>query len=116
MGSITIHKDHKWEEVQQRIRAQFNQEPDVKTALFLVGLRETGRSKGKLKKEEKMDLMNIAFCRVVSESGYFTLAGKDAKGWPVYEQVKPIPDMKSSVQEQFIRDHIIIYFQKENLI
>lgn len=116
MGEIIIPKDEQWEQVKEYIRKLFNKEPDVQAALFLIGMREVGLAKQELSKEDKQDLMNLAFCRVCSSSGYFRVTGRDEDGWPVWEQVKPVPQMKAAQQEQFIRDHIILYFEEENLL
>jgi hypothetical protein len=116
MNTETEYTSPEWEKVKTRVQDQFKREPDVKSILFLIGIRELGVGKKNFKKEEKQDLMNLAFGVIAGISGYFEITGKEKKGWPVFEQKKPLPRMDPKEQEQFIIEHIILYFEKENLI
>ena len=106
----------KWAEVEAFITKRFDKEPDLKSALFVIGLRELGSVQLELTKEEKQDLMNLAVCRVCSSSGYFKVESIGADGWPEWKQIKPMPKMGTQEQEDFLKDHIIHYFETEELI
>lgn len=110
--------DEKWDKVVAVLKDRFGEErePDVKTALFVIGLRELGSLKKKFTKEEKQDLMNLAACKAFSFNGYFDVSHLDQDGWPVWKQIKPMPQMDAKKQEEFIREHIILYFEEENLL
>jgi hypothetical protein len=58
--------------------------------LLLIGIRELGTARSEFAKEEKVQLMHIAVCRVFSTGGYYKLEGLDENGWPHWEKVKDI--------------------------
>ena len=81
--------------------------------LVLIGMQETGCIVEKISKEQKQDLMHVAVCKVLSQSGYYALQGNDSDGWPHYEQIKELPVMVLPVQENFIKDHVLLYFEQQ---
>jgi hypothetical protein len=60
--------------------------------------------------------MHIANCRVLSYSGYYTQVGINQDGFPVYENALPIPNLTLFEQENLLRQHIIEYFEQEEII
>jgi hypothetical protein len=112
-------EDHqeKWNEVLVYVEGIFNKKPDMEGLLFIIGMRELGDSTGReFTKEEKVKLMDIALCRVLSFSGYYTLAGKDEAGWPIWENEVKLPFLNIFEQETFLRHHIISYFEEEQIL
>ncbi len=108
--------EDKWKSVEDYLKERFDKKLDVKSILFILGLRELGRKETSLTKEEKMDLMNIGFCKIASTSGYFQLEETDKDGWPIWKQAKPLPKMNTKEQEIFIKEHVVKYFETEALI
>jgi hypothetical protein len=47
---------------------------------------------------------------LLSQSGYYELEKTDEDGWPHFRQLKPMPVMSSIEQENFLKDHILLYF------
>lgn len=78
----------KWQAIIQKIQQDFNKTPDVNAILFLIGMREFGLPREKFTKEEKVELMHIAVCRLLSSSGYYELEGIDKDGWPHWKSIK----------------------------
>ena len=56
--------------------------------------------------------MHIAVCTLLAQSGYYILDGLDEEGWPHFSQVKPLPNYNMIEQENFLRDHVILYFDR----
>jgi hypothetical protein len=108
--------DQNWEKVKEVLKTRFGKDSDVKSVLFIIGLRELGKNKKKFTKEEKQDLMNLAVCKILSPEGYFEVSHLDGDGWPVWKQAKPLPTMNNKEQENFIKEHIIMYFADEGLL
>jgi hypothetical protein len=107
----------RWNEVVEFIKTRFDRPAtDVKEILFVVGLREYGQKKKKFTKEQKQDLMNLAACKSLSLAGFFEVSHLDAEGWPVWKQVKPIPQMDARHQEAFIKENLVHYFESEGLL
>jgi hypothetical protein len=85
--------------------------PKLDSILFLIGVQELGKGKKVYSKEEKQDLMHIAICRVLSQSGYYELERIDEDGWPHWKLIKALPEFDLMAQEKFLRKHIIQYFK-----
>ena len=105
----------RWWNLEARLVERFGKKPDMEAILFLIGMQETGFVKTKITKEQKQDLMHVAICTLLSESGYYLLEGKDEEGWPHFKQLKEIPALHVFEQENFLKDHVLLYFEKHGL-
>lgn len=106
----------KWNEILDFLTEQFGQKPDMNKVLLLIGIREIGTSRSTFTKEEKVQLMHIAVCRVFSTGGYYALEGLDENGWPHWVKVKDMPYLDVFEQESFLRQHIVEYFVSEDIL
>ncbi|HRI25157.1 MAG TPA: hypothetical protein PLZ45_10805 [Ferruginibacter sp.] len=106
----------RWLKLRIRIKERFGIKPDMDGILFLIGIQELGSGKQDFSKEEKQDLMHIAVCTVLIPSGYYILEGHDEEGWPHFKQLKPLPPIMLTEQENFLKDHILLYFQNQDFI
>ena len=68
---------------------------------FLIGIQEFGQIKEKFTKEQKQDLMHVAVCSLLSQSGYYEVEGVDAGGWPHFKQLKAMPEMDTIYTGKF---------------
>ncbi|MCR6721699.1 MAG: hypothetical protein NVV59_15755 [Chitinophagaceae bacterium] len=105
----------RWWNLEAKLVERFNKKPDMESILFLIGIQELGNIRKKFTKEQKQDLMHIAICRLLTNSGYFELERVDEEGWPHYKQLKPMPDMNPIDQENFLKDHVLLYFEELGL-
>jgi hypothetical protein len=105
----------KWYKIVFGIKKDFGKKPDMNGLLFLIGMRELGTSR-ELNKEEKMDLMHIATCALLTLDGYYELIDYDAEGWPHYKQLKQLPHADLLKQEVFLRRLVVNYFEHHELI
>jgi hypothetical protein len=83
----------------------------MEAILFLIGVQEIGDFRTKFSKEQKQDLMHVAVCSLLSPSGYYELETVDEEGWPHYRQLKTLPVFNMIEQENFMKDHILLYFE-----
>ena len=102
----------RWWRLEEKLMERFEKKPDMETILFLIGVQELGDIKEKFTKEQKQDLMHIAVCSLLSASGYYELEAVDADGWPHYKQLKALPVMDLMAQENFMKDHVLLYFDE----
>jgi hypothetical protein len=105
----------RWWNLEAKLVERFGKKPDLETILFLIGVQEFGDIKEKFTKEQKQDLMHIAVCSLLSNSGYYELECIDVDGWPHFKQLKAMPDMNAIEQENFLKDHVLLYFETNNL-
>jgi len=105
-----------WQKLEEQLETRFGKPMTLEAILFLIGVRELGSTPRPFTKEEKVDLMHIAICRLLSQSGYYRLAYKDQDGWPHWELVKPLPHTDMFSQVHILRQHILSYFEAESLL
>ena len=105
----------RWWTLEARLVERFGKKPDLETILFLIGIQELGGEKDKFTKEQKQDLMHIAVCTLLMPSGYYEVERRDEEGWPHFKQLKPMPDMNAFEQENFLKDHVLLYFVENEI-
>ncbi len=84
--------------------------------LLLIGVQELGQGPQQFTKEQKQDLMHIAICTVLLPAGFYSFDGLDEEGWPHFTQTKALPDYQLMDQENYLKDHILLYFQQQKFI
>lgn len=104
----------RWINLEAKMVERFDKKPDLETILFLIGIQEFGNIKSKFTKEQKQDLMHVAVCSLLSQGGYYELDGFDKDGWPHFKQLKQVPPMGMAEQENFIKDHVLLYFESHD--
>jgi hypothetical protein len=112
MMNATDDLQQRWWNLEAKLVERFGKKPDMETIIFLVGIQEFGDIRNKFSKEEKQDLMHIAICSLLSQSGFYELEKIDEDGWPHFRQLKSMPDMNMIEQENFLKDHILLYFDQ----
>jgi hypothetical protein len=105
----------RWWNLEARLVEKFGKKPDLETILFLIGIQELGGKNEKFTKEQKQDLMHVAVCTVLMPSGYYELEKKDEEGWPHFRPLKPMPEMNAFEQENFLKDHVLLYFEENGV-
>ena len=104
----------RWWKLEEKLMGRFGKKPNMEAILFLIGIQELGAVKEKFTKEQKQDLMHVAVCSLLAPSGYYQFEGKDPDGWPHFKQLKEVPPMNLPDQENFMKDHILLYFENHN--
>jgi hypothetical protein len=112
---MMIEKDglaQRWVQLEATLTERFGKKPDLDAILFLIGIQEFGQFRPAFSKEEKQDLMHVAVCHLLSSSGFYVLDKVDEDGWPHYRQLKALPTLGLQEQENFIKDHVLLYFDQ----
>jgi len=94
-----------------QISKQFGDDIDIQGLLFIIGLQELGKGKIKLSKNEKLDVMHIAICTLLSPYGYYEYEGLDKDGWPHWKTIENLPPLKPAQQQEIIKQAIVEYFK-----
>jgi len=105
----------RWWALEEKLIQRFGKKPDMEAILFLIGIQEVGDFQTKFSKEQKQDLMHVAVCSLLSPSGYYELERVDEEGWPHYRQIKALPVFNLIEQENFMKDHILFYFENQEV-
>lgn len=106
----------RWLKLRIKLKERFGIKPDVNGVLMLIGVQELGQGPQEFSKEQKQDLMHIAVCTILSASGYYVSDGLDDEGWPHFSQIKELPVLNVTEQEDFLKDHILLYFQNQGFL
>jgi len=106
----------RWWRLEEKLMERFGKKPDMEAVLFLIGIQELADIRTEFSKEQKQDLMHVAVCTIMAPSGYYELEGVDEDGWPHYRQLKELPEMHLIDQENFMKDHVLLYFSTHGFI
>ena len=106
----------RWWKLEAAMLERFGKKPDLEGILFLIGIQEFGHIRDKFTKEQKQDLMHVAVCSLLAQSGYYEIEGHDRDGWPHFTQLKELPVLNAFEQENFLKDHVLLYFETHNIL
>lgn len=104
-----------WYRIVFHLKKEFGKKPDINGILFLIGMQEMGQVR-EYSKDEKMDLMHIATCKLLSIEGYYTYTHTDNDGWPHYSLVQQPPYADLNSQENRLKSLIVKYFLLNKLL
>jgi len=105
-------KTKKWDSLVRFISKKFGsgEELDLQAILFLIGVNELGQGYRVFTKDEKINLLHIAICRLLSNYGYYDFLGKDDDGWPHWKTNSELPPLKPGEQTRLMKEAAILYF------
>ncbi|MDO5655222.1 MAG: hypothetical protein Q4G27_03685 [Flavobacteriaceae bacterium] len=108
----------KWNRVVEFFKINFTdgETPELDTILFLIGVQELGKGLQRFKKDDKVNLMHIAVCRLLEPYGYYRFDGRDADGWPQFELLAELPILKANEQSILMKKAVILYFEEQGLL
>ena len=69
-----------WDLLIARLEKQFDYDITLKGVLYLIGLQELNMPEKSFSKEEKVDVLHIATCKILSSFGYYKFDGVDEDG------------------------------------
>lgn len=102
----------RWSKLVEKLNKQFDADLDLNGILFLIGIQEIGKGFVELSKDQKMDAMHVATCRVLSKEGFYEFQGIDEEGWPHYAPKKTLPRLSPGQQNAFMKRAILAYFEE----
>ncbi|MCZ8198326.1 MAG: hypothetical protein O9267_12040 [Flavobacterium sp.] len=116
--SRDIQLKERWENLVEILSNQFSQgeDLDLDAIIYLIGLQELGKVHNQFKKDEKLDLMHIAICRLLEPYGYYEFDYVDKEGWPHYRVKEELPPLKAGEQSVLMKEAIVNYFLEKELI
>ena len=102
----------KWQILVRKLTTQFTDgdELNIDGIIYLVGVQELGQGKRTFKKDEKVNLMHIAICKLLEPYGYYEFDFFDDDGWPHYKVITELPNLKPGEQTVLMKEAIITYF------
>jgi hypothetical protein len=116
--SRDIQLKERWEQLVQMLSDKFSQgeDLDLDAIIYLIGVQELGKFSQTYKKDEKLNLMHIAICRLLEPYGYYEFEYFDNEGWPHYKIKEELPPLKAGEQSVLMKEAIVNYFLEKKLI
>lgn len=108
----------RWELLVEKLSKQFadGEALDLDAIIYLIGVQELGQLHRKFKKDEKVNLMHIAICRLLEPYGYYEFDFIDEQGWPHYKIKEKLPNLKAGEQSVLMKEAIVNYFIQAEFI
>jgi len=108
----------RWETLVQRLSTQFadGENLDLDSIIYLIGVQELGQLHRNFKKDQKLDLMHIAICKLLEPYGYYEFDFFDEEGWPHYKVKAQLPHLKAGEQSVLMKEAIVNYFVESNFL
>lgn len=106
----TIVLEKQWIELIKSISVNFGEINDLKDVIFLIGVQELGFGFRNFTKSEKIDVMHIGVCKLLSQHNYYKFEGHDKEGWPHYIPLSTIPELSENEREILLKKSILAYF------
>ena len=103
----------KWDYLVKELTHQFSEgdELNLDSIIYLIGIQELGQGKRQFKKDEKVNLMHIAICKLLEPYGYYEFDFFDNDGWPHYRILTELPNLKPGEQTVLMKEAVIHYFE-----
>jgi hypothetical protein len=116
--SRDIQLKERWENLVSLLSNQFSQgeDLDLDAIIYLIGVQELGKIHQTYKKDEKLNLMHIAICRLLEPYGFYEFDYVDADGWPHYTVKEELPSLKAGEQSVLMKEAIVNYFLEKEFI
>lgn len=108
----------RWEQLILMLSDRFSdgESLDLEGVLYLVGLQELGQPHRRMKKDDNVNLIHIGICTVLEPYGYYRFDFFDEEGWPHFELLEPLPALKPGEQSILMKEALVNYFLKCELI
>ena len=108
----------RWDLVVEKLSNQFadGDTMDLDAIIYLIGIQELGQIHRDYKKDQKLDLMHIAICKLLLPYGFYEFDFVDDEGWPHYKVREELPSLKAGEQSILMKEAIVNYFVETNYI
>tara|TARA_B100000787_G_scaffold105799_1_gene78462 strand:- start:1871 stop:2230 length:360 start_codon:yes stop_codon:yes gene_type:complete len=107
-----INLKEKWDLLVAKLTTQFadGDELNMDGIIYLIGVQELGKESASYKKDEKVNLMHIAICKLLEPYGYYEFDYYDDDSWPHYKIITELPNLKPGEQTVLMKEAIVNYF------
>ena len=108
----------RWNNVVKKLSTQFadGDTLDLDAIIYLIGVQELGQLHRDYKKDDKINLIHIAVCKLLEPYGYYEFDYFDEQGWPHYKTIEELPHLKAGEQSVLMKEAIVNYFLETEFI
>ncbi|HCA82863.1 MAG TPA: hypothetical protein DEP18_03685 [Flavobacteriales bacterium] len=107
---MDLELEQRYQHILSNLEKDLGEKPDMQTVIFLIGVQELNKGYQKLSKQEKLEVMHIGVCVLLSPYGFYSPLGRDEEGWPHFESKKKLPPLDGRQQQYLLKQAIVDYF------
>ena len=97
----------KWDALVLKIERQFDDEINLKAILYLIGVQELNMGIKRFGREEKVDILHVAVCKILTPFGFYKFDRVDKDGWPHWTELKALKNFDDEKQGLLMKEAII---------
>ena len=101
--------EKRWDALILKLENQFEDEMSLKGILYLIGVQELNFGVKRYDRDEKINVLHVAICKLLSNYGYYKFDSIDKDGWPHYIEIKALKNLSELEQQNLIKTAIINY-------
>ena len=99
--------EKRWDALILKLENQFEDEMSLKGILYLIGVQELNFGVKRYDRDEKINVLHVAICKLLSNYGYYKFDSIDKDGWPHYIEIKALKNLSELEQQNLIKKAII---------
>ena len=99
----------KWDALVFRLEKKFDDEMTLKGILYLIGVQELNMGIKRFGREEKLDILHVAVCKILTPFGFYKFEKIDDEGWPHWTELKALKMLDEQKQGLLMKEAIIKY-------
>jgi hypothetical protein len=99
----------KWDALVLKIERQFDDEMNLKAILYLIGVQELNMGIKRFGREEKVDILHVAVCKILTPVGFYKFDRGYEDGWPPWTELKALKSLDDAKQGLLMKEAIIKY-------
>lgn len=105
--------ENNWIEIQAKVSDHFKVEADFNFMLFMIGIQDIGSGLTSYTRDEKMDIINLGKCRLLTNCGYLRQISTTKGDWPAFEEVIPLGEINPLKMENILKAEMVSYFTRQ---
>ena len=101
--------DKNWNRLLEKLEIQFDQEITLKGVLYLIGVQELNLGIKQYEREEKVNVLHVAVCKILTPFGFYKFDRVDKDGWPHWIELKALKNLDENQQGLLMKKGILKY-------
>lgn len=103
--------EQQWDEVLLAMSKHFGVMVNFEFLIFAIGIQERGCGFKDFAKQEKMDLINLAKCRMLERAGFLEESGEE-DGWAQFTPKLAFLSLSDLEKDAIIKTQMVIYLKE----
>jgi len=97
----------KWDTLVLKLEKKFDDEMSLKGILYLIGVQELNMGIKRFGREEKLDILHVAVCKILTPFGFYRFDKVDKDGWPHWIELKALKNLDDVKQGLLMKEAIL---------